>query len=256
MMTETKTDWMASVSTSDGTCCKHGGFIRYRVADGDWSGCPTCADEAEKEERERKYEEDQARFRREAWVERMNSCGIPKRFRDRSFENFVADSKHKKEALDFSKAFAVGFKESPGKCAVFVGKPGTGKTHLSVAIGLHLLNNSVSVRFCTAIRAIRRIKESWGKNAEETESQAVNSLVWPQLLILDEVGVQFGSDAEKMLLFDVMNERYEQQKSTIILSNLSLEEVKEYLGERVFDRMREDGGRFFVFDWESHRGKK
>ena len=74
------------------------------------------------------------------------------------------------------------------------------------------------------------------------------------LLILDEVGVQFGSDTEKLILFDVLNERYEKRRPTLVLSNLSLPDVEQYLGERIFDRLREDGGEAVVFDWESHRG--
>lgn len=73
--------------------------------------------------------------------------------------------------------------------------------------------------------------------------------------MLDEVGVQFGSETEKLMLFDVLNERYEERRSTILLSNLDLNGVKGFLGERVFDRIREDGGQYIPFDWESFRGK-
>lgn len=77
--------------------------------------------------------------------------------------------------------------------------------------------------------------------------------MFPDLLILDEVGVQFGSDTEKLMLFDILNERYERRHPTILMSNLPRDEVSAYLGERVFDRLREDGGEFISFTWESHR---
>ncbi len=79
--------------------------------------------------------------------------------------------------------------------------------------------------------------------------------LFPDLLILDEVGVQFGSDTEKLILFDVLNERYERRRPTILMTNLTLEEVADFLGDRIIDRLREDGGEFIPFDWESHRGK-
>ena len=47
----------------------------------------------------------------------------------------------------------------------------------------------------------------------------VAGFIRPDLLILDEVGVQFGSETEKMILFEIINGRYEQLKPTIVISN-------------------------------------
>ncbi|MNL75123.1 DNA replication protein DnaC [compost metagenome] len=74
------------------------------------------------------------------------------------------------------------------------------------------------------------------------------------MLVLDEIGVQHGTDTERMLMFSILNERYNQMKPTILISNLAREPLEKYLGERAFDRMREGGGRMVVFDWESYRG--
>ena len=248
--------------TQPAVCEHHGKFDSVNIHSDLWSGCPACADESDtkalsaaRELRRKEHEEWTARKEREEWQRRLRDCGIPERFRDRTLDSFVVDSEKKKAALDFCREYAENFEANPGKCAILVGTPGTGKTHLAVGIGIELMNRKGSVLFVTAIRALRRIKDSWSKGSTITESEAVDSLVWPQLLILDEVGVQFGSDAEKILLFDVLNERYEKRKSTIIISNLTMPEVKEYLGERIFDRMREDGGKSIAFDWKSHRVK-
>ncbi|WP_239287691.1 ATP-binding protein [Candidatus Nitrotoga sp. 1052] len=138
-----------------------------------------------------------------------------------------------------------------GRCAVFVGKPGTGKTHLAVGIGLRIMHrDSCSALFTTVLRAIRRIKDTWSRNSNETERQAVAAMTFPDLLILDEVGVQIGSETEKLFLFDLLNERYEKRYPTIFISNLTVEEVKVYLGECIADRLRENSGEFVTFDWE------
>jgi DNA replication protein DnaC len=42
---------------------------------------------------------------------------------------------------------------------------------------------------------------------------------------------------------------------TILLTNLDTEALKDYLGERLVDRMREGGGRMVSFTWDSYRGK-
>lgn len=249
-----------ALSCSPMGCIKHREiFIAWNTSPGVWSGCPKCADERDIAENKRKIQqsiENSKRMERIEWLEKMTRCGIPERFRDRSLDSFIAKNKGQIKAHKFAIEFERFFESNKGRCALFVGKPGTGKTHLAVGVGLALLKRRIGVSFITAIRAIRRIKDTWSKNATETETEAVESLVWPELLILDEVGVQFGSEAEKILLFDVLNERYEKRKSTIILSNLSIDEIKEYLGERIMDRMREDGGECVVFDWDSHRSLK
>lgn len=64
--------------------------------------------------------------------------------------------------------------------------------------------------------------------------------------------MQFGSDAEKLILFEIINGRYEAVKPTILLSNLNIDGLKGYMGERVVDRLRE-GGKADRFDWPSYR---
>lgn len=244
------------LNTRTDTCERHGEYLARNYIGTVWSKCPTCAAEHEaKEKAQAEAAEREARLL--SWQKRIGSAGIPERFQDRSLQTFKAENDAQRRALDLATQFAHGFDDAikTGRSALFVGKPGTGKTHLAVGIGMHLLRQGRPVLFTTVMRAIRRVKDTWHRESTETESQAVAALVFPDLLILDEVGVQFGSEFEKNLLFDVLNERYEKRRPTLLLSNLPLEEVRAYLGERVFDRLREDGGMRIVFDWESHRGR-
>ena len=196
--------------------------------------------------------------RKAAWELRLGESGIPPRFLDRTLNKFIASTPEQASALAFATAYADGFDEvmKTGRSAMFVGKPGTGKNNLADDIGQRLMRrDGRPVLFTTVMRAVRSVKDTWSRGAEKTEAQAIAALVFPDLLILDEVGVQFGSEAEKLILFDALNERYEKRKPTLLLSNLDVEDVKVYLGERIFDRLREDGGEAIAFDWESHRGK-
>jgi DNA replication protein DnaC len=56
-----------------------------------------------------------------------------------------------------------------------------------------------------------------------------------------------------MCLFDIIDKRYRDVKPTILISNLTKAELKGFLGERSFDRLRE-GGLWVDFLWESFRG--
>ena len=247
----------AEPKTRTDTCATHGPFEAKCFIGSIWSKCPTCSAEAaarEKTERETKERED----RRQVWMRKIGEAGIPERFQNRSLQSFVAETDAQAAALQFATAYADDFDDAlaTGRSALFIGKPGTGKTHLAVGIGLRIMHrDNRTVLFTTVMRAIRRVKDTWGRESRESETQAIAALVFPDLLILDEVGVQFGSDTEKLILFDVLNERYEKRRPTLLLSNLTLDDVKSYLGERVFDRLREDGGEAIPFDWASWRGR-
>lgn len=247
--------------TETRVCEDHGEYTSTNFIGTVWSGCPECnaIEKAAREAREKAEAEAQEKERQARnWRIRIGSAAIPERFQDRTLDTYIASNPGQEKALAFSKDYAAQFDEirKVGRCAIFVGKPGTGKTHLAVGIALHIMKQNRSVLFTTVQRAIRSVKDTWARGSEVSESQAIQTLAYPDLLILDEVGVQFGSDFEKQILFDVLNERYEKRKPCILLSNIAPSELSGYLGERVADRLREDGGKLIAFDWESHRRMK
>lgn len=237
-------------------CDKHGEYQSLNYLGNVWSRCPTCTDLEASEKRE-KAEADEAERKRRRWLDMLGHSQIPERFRNRTLDAYTVHNEGQRHALNFARGYAASFDQAleTGRSALFLGMPGTGKTHLAVGIALAVMARGHTALFITALRAMRRVKDTWRRDSDETETQAIRALTFPDLLILDEVGVQHGSDTEKTILFDVINERYEQCKPTILLSNLTTDQVKLYLGERVFDRMREDGGEYIPFTWESHRGK-
>lgn len=247
----------AEPKTKPAVCDTHGAYESRCFIGSIWSKCPTCgAETAAKERAEAETRERETRL--QAWQRKIGDAGIPERFRDRSLPGFVVKTFAQGNALEFAQSYADNFDAAlkTGRSALFLGKPGTGKTHLAVGIGMQIMQrDNRSVLFTTVMRAIRRVKDTWSRDSRESESEAIAALVFPDLLILDEVGVQFGSDTEKLILFDVLNERYEKRRPTLMLSNLGLDDVRAFLGDRIFDRLREDGGESIVFDWESYRGK-
>ena len=243
--------------TEERICPEHGAYTATNFLGEHWTACPKCLEILqEKQEEEILQKEREAALEREQlkWKAKINGAAIPERFKDRTLDSYIARTTGQKKALAFSKEYAENFDQvmKEGRSAIFVGKPGTGKTHLAIGIALEIIKQQRSPVFVTVQRLIRRVKDSW-HTKNETESEVVDVFASPDLLILDEVGVQFGSEFEKQMLFDVLNERYEKLKPSILLSNIPREQLSDYLGERVTDRLRENGGKMIGFDWDSYR---
>jgi DNA replication protein DnaC len=238
-------------------CDEHGDFESRNLFRDVWSKCPQCAANQQATE-QREAEERDAAAKHFAWQRKLGEAAIPERFRSRTLESYTPAGDGQRSALAFSQEYACNFSTAieTGRSAIFCGKPGTGKTHLAVGIGLEVMRSGRLVLFTTAQRAFRRMKDAWRSDSNESEGDVIRLLVQPDLLILDEIGVQFGTKFEENALFDILNERYEKRRPSLLLSNLTAPEVRTFLGERVYDRIKEDGGVIVPFDWASHRGKE
>jgi len=237
------------------TCEKHGAYESRNVFRAVWSKCPNCAAELQAI-REKEDAELQAQMKHNHWLGKLKEAGIPDRFKSRTLDTYIAENEGQRRALSFATEYAEKFEEESksGRSAIFCGMPGTGKTHLSIGIALEIMKNGKSALFTTVQRIMRRMKETFRRDSEDSERDVIDILTYPDLLIIDEIGVQFGSEFEKNLMFDILNERYEKCRPTLLLSNLTIPEVKAFLGARIYDRLKEDGGKFVSFDWASHRG--
>lgn len=210
------------------------------------SGCQECDKEVAQETDRREKHRRDIKFSRD-----QQNAGIPIRYRGATIGPFPIPDPRQKEVIHAVKEFVLT-SGAVSTGLILLGTVGTGKTHVACAILNGLLLQGSTALFLTTAQALRRIKESWGKGAEKTEQQALSSLVAPDVLVLDEIGVQRGSDFELVTLDEIVNERYNRRKPTILISNLTMKELAQLLGERVTDRFQE-GGRVLVFDWPSLR---
>ena len=64
--------------------------------------------------------------------------------------------------------------------------------------------------------------------------------------------MQRGTEDEQVILFDVLNRRYRENKPTILLTNLGGKGLTEFLGPRIIDRLKEKAV-FVPFRWDSYR---
>ena len=106
------------------------------------------------------------------------------------------------------------------------------------------------------IELVRAIRDTWRRGSDESETSVIEKYRSVGLLILDEVGVSFGGEAEKTQIFDVLDGRYREMRPTLIVSNLSAKGLPRECasGERgCHDRLIQNGSGCVVFDWGSYR---
>ena len=251
----------SNITKVTATCARHGEYqaSQFRLPFADQtitSSCPTCNAELRAED-ERRKQETARREKQERIATLFSRSGIPERFADRRLSNYRAETVGQKRVLSIAERFVDSFGDglTAGASLVLAGKPGTGKTHIASGIGWALIEQTRSVLFMTVLQALRYVKDTYRRESTRTESDALGDLLRPDLLILDEIGAQLGSEHEKMLMFEIINERYQRCRSTILISNLTGEELTDFLGDRVMDRFRENGA-VLAFDWASHRGQR
>lgn len=244
------------------SCRLHGNFTEYMQPNGKWSGCPHCAlDDAHSETLSEIKDQRSGAAGRSLEKMRGDSL-IPKRFIDKKVSDFLVSeesvevSRKQRLAKTACERYINNFDErlSRGGGMIFYGGVGTGKTHLAYSIANELLEKGHPVMGIDVYELVDIVKESFSKKDGSTEREAIKRFAGAlDLLVIDEIGAQLGTDFEKLLLFKVINERYKQMKPTIIISNLDEENLKDYVGIRVYDRMLEGGGMSVCFDWPSHR---
>lgn len=113
-----------------------------------------------------------------------------------------------------------------GTNIVFVGNPGTGKTHLAIAIAYTVAIRRNSVYFIKFNKLINILKNSYN---EGTFDRKVKQFFKYKLLIIDEVGFNEITPLESKLFFQLIDLRY-TKRSTIITSNISFDKWPTILG--------------------------
>jgi DNA replication protein DnaC len=253
------TDFSLSKQQRNSICEVHGEYIEngiiFNSKQPKWTGCPQC--HAERKAIEEQKRIDQKKQEEQEKIEkRLSMAGIPLKFRDRSFDNYIADTQDKQNALNIARHYLEDFDDNykTGATLIFAGKAGTGKTHLAMAIAKGVMPKHTAM-YINALDAIRMVRDTWRRDSERSELQVLELLGSIDLLVIDEVGVQTGTENEQMLMFDIINRRYRDSKPMILLTNLDKKGFADYMTERSADRLRENGS-WVTFNWESYRRKE
>lgn len=130
-----------------------------------------------------------------------------------------------------------------GRCVIFAGRPGTGKTHLAVAIAYRAIQNGYDAFFTTAADLIDRLSTAARSG---NVADALPTYCHPHVLVIDEIGYLAHSPDAANVLFQVVDHRYLHRRPMIFTTNKPLEQWgpvlhDDDLAEAITDRILERG---------------
>ncbi len=143
-----------------------------------------------------------------------------------------------KNVLSIVKAFICNFDHKYDNLLIY-GNTGVGKTFLSNCIAKELLDTGHTVIYLTSFQLFE-ILEKYKFNTAEDYDEIRNRFEYIldcDLLIIDDIGTEMNNTFITSQLYQCINERHLKQKSTIISTNLSFEQLKNNYSERIFSRI-------------------
>jgi DNA replication protein DnaC len=170
-----------------------------------------------------------------------------------TYKGMSMGAETQKQAIDIATRKARKFAENSNGWLYIHGSYGAGKTHLAAAIGHEIANKSKTVVYRNVPSLLDNLRGAIGKSQLEQE---IDRYVKADLLILDDMGVEeMTSEFMNARLFRIFDERID--KSTVITSNLDLDELNEKVGGRIASRLLQSTKIFLpISDFRKYKRKE
>ena len=188
----------------------------------------------------------------------LTAARIPRRYEHCELASFTPDFPGAHPSLEMAHLtagrFAQEYDPRDGTGLLIIGKIGTGKTHLAVAIIKELiLNRGVSCLFYDYRELLKEIQNSYNATVQTTELDVLRPVFETDVLVLDELGAVKPTEWVWDTVSLILNSRYNDNRTTIITTNFddqpaagattSISPARaasrgETLGDRIGERMR------------------
>ena len=193
--------------------------------------CRCAAEKLEKEREEYRVKEELLN------IQKMKSAGL----QDRTFYNYTFDCcDASQENAVYAKRYVEHFSEmvQTGQGLLFWGNVGTGKTFLAGCIANALLEQKIPV----LMTSFPKILNALGGLYSSERNEYLASLNRYTLLVIDDMGIERGSQYTIETIYTVIDERYKSGKPFIITTNIQLDALKnpqDVEHARIYDRIME-----------------
>ncbi len=193
-------------------------------------------------------------MQQKAMRNKFKHAGISAEMLQQTFDNFrfdyysplLADQarnrsylEHAQRALQAAREFVNEYAaqgQAPG--LMFMGSVGSGKTFLACAVANALTEQDKQVLFLVVPDLLDELRATFGKKyPENTEQDLLDAARTVPVLILDDLGAHNYTEWTKNRIFSIINYRMNHSLPTVITTNLDINELDTYLGERTTSRL-------------------
>ncbi len=174
-------------------------------------------------EKAKKEAEERERLRLEALQRRIKRSRMSRKYTSCNFESFAvnnANRKAKETAVSYVENFEEHSKNGVG--LYLAGSCGTGKTHLSSAVALALMEKEHYVIAQSSVDILATIKDSYDRKCPEEELAPYMEC---DVLIIDDLGKEACTPWSISMIYRIINRRYCDMKPTIITTNYDEEQL-------------------------------
>jgi DNA replication protein DnaC len=190
----------------------------------------------------------------------MANAGIPPLFKNASFDNFNTRPENPvthrllQSAVTTANSYGREYPFGTEKQGLlFIGDPGTGKTHLAVSVLKRLISRGYEGVFWDYQNLLERIRASYDPSSGAAQREAYQQALECEILLLDDLGAHRVTDWVEDTITSLITYRYNNNKPVIATTNLRDPEAKDppvpsgvggdtagryYLSERIGMRAR------------------
>ena len=196
-----------------------------------------CMCELEEEKERKRKEEEKKRMERSEELRKVSL--MDEKFKSSTFDVFL-ETQHNTRALKLSKSYCNRFPEmlKKNQGLLFYGSVGTGKTFLAACIANDVIDQCYSV----IMTSFPKILKSLSPFGSQEDEKFIKRLSEVTLCIIDDLGVESGTDTTLAKMYDIIDSRYRSGKPTIFTTNIPFSEMQnsdDIRYVRIYDRVFE-----------------